>query len=52
MKPRSKIVDFSFRRNKQHALAGILEYALVITITAIAVSAAASVLKEQIALLI
>jgi len=40
--------DFSFQRNEQHVLAGILEYALIITITMIAIIAATSILKDQI----
>jgi|GEM_PF-1557424 len=48
MKPHSKMLDFSFRRNEQHILAGILEYVLIIVITMIAIIAATAILNDQI----
>jgi len=47
MKTRCKMVDFSFRRNEQHVLSGILEYALILAVTMIAIIAASSWLNEQ-----
>lgn len=51
MKPRSQMLDFSFRQNEQHILADILEYALIIVITMIAITATTSILNDQVTLM-
>ncbi|RCL00546.1 MAG: hypothetical protein JSC189_001125 [Candidatus Tokpelaia sp. JSC189] len=50
MKQYSKILDFSLR-NQEHVLANILEYALIISITMIAIIATTSILKDQISIM-